>query len=160
MTTRQAVLLAEKMLKEHKELRNWKVTLNRRKGAFGVCNYRYNQIELSSLLIPETTDDSILNTIIHEIAHALTPGHHHNSVWRAKFIELGGDGRRCGGQDDFKNGSNGKKEFEKKTSKYTLTCPVCGKKTYMNRRPSRIYACGQHGRGFNIKYKLTITQNY
>jgi hypothetical protein len=44
--------------------------------------------------IPKTRD-----TILHEIAHALTPGHNHDSVWRAKSIEIGCDGKRCYGSD-------------------------------------------------------------
>ena len=163
MTVAEAVKMATKMLREHKELNGWRVVLNRRKSAFGVCNYRTKEIQLSSLLVPVTTDESVTDTIIHEIAHALCPKQGHNRIWQRKCIELGGNGQRCGSSDNYKDGIDGKKEFEQKTSKYTLTCPECDHKSYQNRRPSRgrSYSCGKHGtRGYNEKYKLILTQNY
>ena len=134
--------------------------LYKRKRAFGVCNYTYKQIELSAYLIPECTDKSIKETIIHEIAHALTPGHHHDNVWKMKCIELGGNGQRCGGADNYKDGKEGRQVVMEKLAKYTLTCPVCGAVYHKNRRPSSAISCGKHGRGYDVKYKLTVTQNY
>lgn len=160
MTINQAMTLARKMMKPHKELTSWKVTFNNRKRSFGVCSYRDRQIELSAHLVPVMTEEAIKKTIIHEIAHALTPGHHHDGVWRAKCIELGGDGERCGSHNHYKDGMNGQKEFQKKTAKYTLTCPECGNTSFMNRRPSKSYSCGKHGRSYNPKYKLIVKQNY
>ena len=50
-------------------------------------------IQLSSKLVQLNTDERVLRTIAHEVAHALTEGQGHNSVWRAKCLELGGDGQ-------------------------------------------------------------------
>ena len=105
------------------------------------------------------SDKSIFDTIVHEIAHALTKGDGHGYFWRKKCIELGGDGQRVGGSDKFENGNLGKIEFRKTTSKYTLTCPVCDEKSYVNRIPKRACSCGKHGRGYNPMYKLVVTQN-
>ena len=38
---------------------------------------------------------TIRDTILHEIAHALTPGQHHNDVWRRKATAIGCTGQRC-----------------------------------------------------------------
>ena len=160
MTINQAMTKARQMMKNH-DLPYWTVTYNNRKRAFGVCSYRYQQIQLSRHLIPVMPDKAIINVIIHEIAHALTPGHHHDSVWQAKCIELGGNSQRCGGYDHYKDGIKGREEFEEKTSKWTLTCPICGAIYYRNRRPSSSISCGEHGdRVFNIKYKMILTQNH
>lgn len=40
--------------------------------------------------------DEIRETMLHEIAHALTPGHQHNHVWKAKAVEIGAKPERCG----------------------------------------------------------------
>ena len=162
MTIVQAVKMATQMLREHNELNNWIVVLNRRKSAFGVCSYKQKEIQLSSLLISVTTEDSIKNTIIHEIAHALCPKQGHNRIWQRKCIELGGNGKRCGGSDNYKDGYEGREEFEKKTAKYTLTCTVCHKKSYKNRHSTRrSSSCGEHGtRYYDERYKLIVTQNY
>ena len=51
-------------------------------------------------------------------------------------------------------------EYNRNVAKYTLTCPVCGNLSFLNRKPKRSYSCSLHGRGYNPTYKLTITQNY
>lgn len=161
MTINQALTLARKIMSNHEELANWKATHNNRKRAFGVCNYTDRQIELSALLVPAMTEEAIKDTIIHEIAHALTRGHGHDIVWKAKCIELGGNGKRCGGSENYENGAIGHKALLEKIAKYTLTCPVCGRITYKNRKPTRSSSCGQHGyKVYNPDYKLILTQNY
>ena len=160
MTINQAIVLARKIISKHSELRYWTVTSNNRKRAFGVCSYTNRQIELSSHLVPVMTDEAINDTIVHEIAHALCPNHSHDNVWKQKCIELGGSGQRCGGVEKYKNGKDGMIDSHEKISKYTLTCPVCGEKYYLNRKPTRAKGCGKHGGGYKPEYKLVLTQNY
>ena len=161
MTINQALTLAKKIMYNHTELRYWNVTLNNRKRSFGVCSYGKQEIQLSSLLIPVMTDEAIKDTIIHEIAHALCPQHHHDYVWQAKCIELGGNGQRCGGADKYKEGNEGMKECQEKLAKYTMTCPCCGNKGYKNRRPTSARSCGICSPyRYNEKFKLVLTQNY
>ena len=46
------------------------------------------------------SDDEVLDTILHEIAHALVgPQHGHDAVWRAKAREIGCTGERCVSSD-------------------------------------------------------------
>lgn len=65
--------------------------------AFG--RYRYNRldssskrIELSKKLVLLNDEARVMRTVLHEIAHALTEGHGHDAVWKAKCLEIGGDG--------------------------------------------------------------------
>lgn len=37
-----------------------------------------------------------------------------------------GNGQRCGGSDNYKDGKEGRQVVMEKLAKYTLTCPVCG----------------------------------
>lgn len=161
MTINQVRALATELKNKHYELLSWNISFNKRKKAFGVCNYIHREISLSVLLIPFMSDKAIKETIIHEIAHALTKGHDHDNVWRRTCIELGGTGDRVGGSNKFKDGENGRSEFHETSSKYTLTCPTCGCKSYINRMPKRSQSCGQHGdRCYNPTHKLILTQNY
>lgn len=156
MTIQKALQITRKLLKEY-GLEGWSATTNRRKRAFGVCNYTKQQIELSSILVPLMMDEGIMDTILHEIAHALTPGHNHDRVWKSKFIQLGGTGERVSGDWKYKNPQLKK---EKVKTKYTLRCPECGNETPYARKPKRSYSCGKHGKKFDPKYKLEIIQNY
>ena len=161
MNINQALTLAKKIMSNHPELRYWSVTLNKRKRSFGVCNYTRTQIQLSSILVPVMTDEAIKNTIVHEIAHALCPKHHHDHVWQAKCIELGGNGQRVGGAEKYKDGFDGLKTVQEKLAKYTLSCPCCGKTSHKNRKPVRESSCGICSPIFyNAKFKLVLTQNY
>ena len=78
--------------------KGWRFTLDNPKSRAGKCNYNLKIITISKHFINnrETIRKSnIKNTILHEIAHALTPGEKHNHIWKAKAIEIGCDGKRC-----------------------------------------------------------------
>lgn len=160
MTVWESVRLANELLHKHSELNMWDVTTNNRKHAFGLCGYHSREIQLSEYLIPFMSEEAIRNTIIHEIAHALTKGHSHDNVWRRKCIELGGDGKRVGGKEKYEDGGEAIIEYRKTRSKYTLTCPCCGHISFLERRPKRSYSCGKHVGGYNEKYKMILTQNF
>lgn len=94
-TTRYVEGMAYEYMKEHGLIADgWSIMWNGRKTAMGVTNYQRKTISFSRLLMPAVSDVTARNTILHEIAHALTEGHGHNSVWRRKFISIGGDGKR------------------------------------------------------------------
>jgi predicted SprT family Zn-dependent metalloprotease len=162
MNIREAVQIGTEILENvlnlgYPELYGWRVTTNNRKRAFGVCNYRTKQIELSNILIPHMTNEGIKDTIIHEIAHALTRGHNHDHVWRRKCIELGGNGNRVGNDDKFNSNPD---VIRQQISKYTLICPTCGLKIFKNRKPKKNISCGKHGNYYNPQHKFEIIINY
>ena len=90
-------------------------------------------IELSKHYVEglEPTEENVLcmiDTIKHEIAHALTPGHHHDHVFQAKCREIG-----C-------SSATSKKTNRKKPEyKWTTTCSHCNHTYGMYRKPKRNY---------------------
>jgi len=160
MTINQVSFLATGLISNHSELMFWSFVFHNKKSSFGTCNHKKREIQISSLLFPVMSDEAIRDTILHEIAHALTRGHHHDYVWKSKCRELGCNSNSVGVNEMFKDGKDGHDEFRKATSKYTLICPTCGKEFYKNRAPKYDSSCNNHGKGYNSTHKLVLTQNY
>lgn len=96
MNIDDAKSLAEQLMEEHGlSDQGWNFEFDEQKRRFGACNYKNKLITLSWRLVIQNDEAHVLDTILHEIAHALTPGHHHDSVWVAKAKELGSNGQRC-----------------------------------------------------------------
>jgi len=83
-----------KMMDEN-HLDGWGFQFDRATHRFGQCRSGDKMITLSRPLVFLNTPERVRLTIIHEVAHALTPGHHHDWVWKQKCKELGGDAKRC-----------------------------------------------------------------
>lgn len=128
MNITEAHKLLREMMDEH-ELYHVDAKMNNRlTSAFG--RYRYNRlyntkmIELSSKLVSINDVERVKKTILHEIAHALTEGHGHDRVWRAKLLEIGGDGKRCYDSTDTNTLSVTERAYS--TKRYILRCVNCG----------------------------------
>lgn len=88
---------ANTMLRQH-PLEGWSFDFDRSTVAFGRCHYNEKRITLSptlTLLNP----DHWRQTVLHEIAHALTPDHHHDHVWKSVARLIGHSGDRCYGSE-------------------------------------------------------------
>ena len=92
MTRQEAAQFCRDELNKH-ELKDWGVRLNQdAKGHFlGMCSYRDKVIILNAHHIDIHPTPDVINTIRHEVAHALCPGHAHDSVWADKATEIGCD---------------------------------------------------------------------
>lgn len=140
----------------------YRFEFNNRKRAFGVCNYAKKVICLSLPLCNENLDrihTNIRNTILHEIAHALSvqihgmSGRGHGANWKSIAKQIGCNGERC-----FDGSVN------RPASKYTLVCDTCGTKTPQHRKSRLLYACTKcckaHNNGkFSHEYKLRYVVN-
>ena len=127
MTLSDAKALCESLMAQH-GLVGWSFTFHHRRRSLGTCNYTLRTIFLSKVLVPVTTLEEVRNTILHEIAHALTPGQHHNHVWRRKAIEIGCTGTRC---FDY---TEAQKSVVSKLAKYKAVC-VNGHEHFKHRMP-------------------------
>jgi SNF2 family DNA or RNA helicase len=114
----------------------------------GLCVYRDKSIILNAFHIDIHPYDEVINTIRHEVAHAIVgPGHGHNSVWEEKAREVGCDNTfPCSHLDlpehiidAIRSGATVEMTVEEKvvtnvirTPKFQVTrlqekCPECGK---------------------------------
>jgi hypothetical protein len=70
-------------------LEGWLVQFDDEPGHTGLCTPASRTITLSARMVADARDErDLLDTILHEIAHALTPGHGHDRAWREKLAEL------------------------------------------------------------------------
>lgn len=73
--------------------RGWKFAFNKRKAALGLCSPAQKTIFLSTYFLDKVSEIETMDTILHEIAHALeavrfgTSGH--GPKWKAICLEVG-----------------------------------------------------------------------
>lgn len=91
MLPRDAEDLAEVHMDKHGLLdKGWKLkwsTMSKR--THGICRHQEKTITLNFHWVKLNEPEEVLDTILHEIAHALTPGAKHGPIWKAKARELG-----------------------------------------------------------------------
>jgi predicted SprT family Zn-dependent metalloprotease len=104
----------------------WKFDFNRAKTSNGKCKYDVKEISLSPFTCFQRPIDRVRNTILHEIAHALLPGAHHNWRWKIKCREIGCDPSRIDEDNDV----------ELPAGKYVAHCSC--RTHHLYRRPKRL----------------------
>lgn len=144
MDRKQATEQLRKEMDTH-GLQDWSIRLNQNAESrfLGMCSHKDKCIILSAHHIDIHPSEDVVNTIRHEIAHALTPGCGHNDVWAAKAREVGCDNTLpCSTLsldpriiDAIRSGATVEVTFDEhviRTPKYNITriqekCEVCGK---------------------------------
>lgn len=150
------IIQAKRMLREEldkNELYHVEVKLNNRlTSVFGRYRwsrlYNHKSIELSTKLVEINDENRVRLTILHEVAHALTEGHGHDAVWRAKLLEIGGDGKRC-----YSSSDTNTIERTRSSKLYTLECQNCGYTAGRYRRRMNNYShrgCGGRMRSVEL----------
>jgi predicted SprT family Zn-dependent metalloprotease len=86
-----AALLTEAgRLFERHGLSGWRLEVSARlKRTLGLCDYRRRSIRVNAFYAENNPEGVVLNTLRHEVAHALTPGHGHDVTWAATAARLG-----------------------------------------------------------------------
>lgn len=93
MLNSEAEQLATQLIAQY--VPNYKFQWDRSVKRFGACHRGKRLITLSYDLTHWNSKEQVRDTILHEIAHALTPGHHHDDVWREMCIRIGAKPDRC-----------------------------------------------------------------
>jgi predicted SprT family Zn-dependent metalloprotease len=84
----EATTLARVLMNQH-GLANWQLQIDDCKVRFGQCSYRNHCISLSRVLIGLNDLENVRDTILHEIAHALTPHADHGRLWKLTAQSIG-----------------------------------------------------------------------
>jgi len=94
MNLYEAQHLARELMTKH-GLVNWRFQFDHARRRFGSCRLRTRTITLSRPLTLLNTIDEVRDTILHEIAHAVTPGDGHGAKWKAACRAIGATPKRC-----------------------------------------------------------------
>jgi len=126
METSEAKLLAQDLMAKH-GLREWSFKLNKNKRLLGICKESNKRIELSQHYVTMNDESHVLDTILHEIAHALVGAKHgHDAVWKDMCRQLGCSPRAC------------EKSVTMPVGDWRAQCPSCKKEISRHRRPDRL----------------------
>ena len=95
----------------------------------GVCDYQVKTVRLNQQFAVTNDDECVFNALIHEIAHALTPGAEHGPDWLDRL-------ERMGGTTGMPN------SLLIPPGDWQGTCPNCGTRTPLLHFP-QLLACKQ-----------------
>lgn len=129
-------------------LHGWTFGFDRARRRFGLCDYGARRISLSKHLTALNSEAQVRDTLLHEIAHALTPGAGHGARWQDACLRLGATPRRLCGV-----------EVKQPPAKYLLVCTHCGLELSRERKTRRPLACrrccdAHHGGRYSRRYAL------
>ncbi len=142
---------ARNIMCEH-GLWGWHFNLDNAKRRAGYCSHYKKRISMSKPIITLNDEEQFIDTLLHEIAHALVGYEHgHDRVWRAKCREIGAKPNRLG-------------TYNTPKKKWNVSCKSCGK-TYDRHRKPRLnttacgaccnrYNHGQYSEKYIVVYKL------
>ena len=151
--------LALATMKEHGlEMFNWEFHFDNAKKRFGCCVHphfmRKGRIQLSRYLVELNTEEEVMKTIKHEVAHALAPARAgHGPAWKRIMTDVMNlPAERC------YNEAGTDRSVVLPPPKYIGTCPkghVRGKA----RMPRGERSCAECCRYFNRDFLITYTLN-
>lgn len=115
-------------------LRGWTFGLAKARRRLGVCKFKAKRIEIGAYYARHNPTENVLDTLRHEIAHALAgPAAKHGPRWKAIAIRLGAKPQSCETAD----------EVVVEPGDWQATCPACNKTIHLYRAPRSLtgYRC-------------------
>lgn len=138
-------------MKEH-GLTDWTFRLGTSKRRLGVCNYRQKRIEIAAYYASQNPSASVLDTLLHEIAHALAGlAAGHGPAWKAVAARIGATPQACDTSPDT----------IVQPGDWQTTCPACNRTHHRYRRPPKLsgYRCRCPARSpLTYQYKGSLPQ--
>lgn len=143
--TREALVIASSMLVKH-GLGDWHLELRNAGSYAAKVWHRKKVLAISERYIVVSKKDDFVNTLYHEIAHAIVGAKHgHDHVFKAKYYELSGNMTHAG------------YATEQNISLYQAYCTNCDNHGTINRRIKAW--CGNCLRTLGVKNMLVIEDN-
>ena len=122
---------AREIMNDH-GLQEWNLVIDNARSRLGCCKYDKKTITLSKRHLDLDKEWEIIDTILHEVAHALVgPDHWHDNVWKSMCVKIGAKPNRCKSvSDNFHDDA-------------PLVAKCCNKKFYRYKKPSKnfTYRC-------------------
>lgn len=147
MELKRASMIARDLMNFHGLKYSWEFDFDNAVRRFGACNRERKVISLSAPLTELNDETHVINTILHEIAHALAPDREwHGPNWRTIAKSIGCDGNRCYGR-----------EVMAPAHKWIGTCPACLRTVKRHKRGQLACAFCCKGK-FNADYLFTWTE--
>ncbi|HEY3787264.1 MAG TPA: SprT-like domain-containing protein [Urbifossiella sp.] len=115
-------------------LAGWTFRFSDTKRRLGVCKYRSKRIEIAEYYARNNPAASVMDTLLHEIAHALAgPSAKHGPVWKSVALRIGATPHACDDSIDT----------VVEPGDWQSTCPACKKTHHQYRRPKSLtgYRC-------------------
>jgi predicted SprT family Zn-dependent metalloprotease len=138
--------IAARELAKH-GLHGWTFALAGTKRRLGVCKYKERRIEIAEYYARNSPEESVLDTLRHEIAHAIAgPAAKHGPRWKAVAVRLGATPRAC----------ETTHQAVVKPGDWQASCPACERTVHLYRRPRSLsgYRCRCEARSpLTFEYK-------
>jgi predicted SprT family Zn-dependent metalloprotease len=129
----------------------WKFEWDSALRRFGACHYRTRRLTISAAIAGKNDDWDFIETMLHEIAHALAgPWAKHGPLWAAQCTRVGIPANRC-----YSSAVVATPRLE-----WTATCKGCGQVYSRRSLPKGVHACSKccAGRGFNPAFTLNFVK--
>jgi len=147
MNIQDAHNLAHQKMAEH-GLTDWTFSWTHRRKQCGSCRHSVKEISLSKPVTAVNSEAHVLDTILHEIAHALVgPNEDHGRKWQLQAIAIGARPIACAGPNKGTVYPDGK---------WVGKCASCDEKIYAYRRPQGTHvhiACKRAGKPAQIAWR-------
>jgi predicted SprT family Zn-dependent metalloprotease len=133
MDLKELETIASRQMTKH-GLDDWFFGFAQTKRQLGVCKYRQKRIEIAEYHALNSPQESVLDTLLHEIAHALAgPKAGHGPAWKAVAVQIGATPRACDNSDDT----------AMQPGDWQATCPACTKIIHRYKPPRSLsgYQC-------------------
>ena len=138
MDLKELEAIAQRELAKH-NLLGWTFGFSDTKRRLGVCKYKHKRIEIARYYAQHSNRESVIDTLLHEIAHAIAgPAARHGPAWKVVAIRLGAKPRACEKSDNV----------VMEPGVWQAFCPACQTTFHRYRRPMSLtgYRCRCPGR--------------
>jgi predicted SprT family Zn-dependent metalloprotease len=135
MNPHDAKILAFELMRAHC-LIGWRFKFDHARRRFGCCKYAEKTVTLSRPLTLMNDEGQVRDTLLHEIAHALTPGDGHGELWKRKCREIGANPKRCFKEDEVNAPTRA-------PAPYRYGCPSCTWWVERRRLSQRRFICAK-----------------